>query len=997
MLLFLQRFVLVLLCVNSLSQASLAVASPIIASPQLLFDKGMVLSQQQKHSTAQKYWEAYLNNTGKQCNKTEAAYYRIVSALENQEPDAELLVQRFILHYPHSQHVDSLRYRLAKFFFKQGSLSKCLLLYHTIHIKRLSPAEQESYPYELGNVYLTAKDWSKAKKKFTEIKNKTHPYYYPAQLRMAYIALKQEKYDQAIATLEAISKHINDLPEAISLTLEIYHKSRNFEKLLAYIPHLPATAFTKQEQLLIGDAYFFLKQYQAAVSHYQAYLRDGVYDPTTAAKLGYAFYAMQQYTQALTYFKPLLNQSDHNAQIAAYYSGLIYETTHATQAAIEAFEKAAKQKFNIELADLASIKCAGLYYQQGDLQAVIQAMGTFTQENKTSKHLISAQIMLIKSYYQTKSYTEALDYIATLPYKNETILKLYQKLLFYRGLEAYNQGALDVALSYLKQSLHFPFKAALVTQAHFWIAEAFAGLGAYAKALKFYTQLMQQGSANALYHERTLYGLAYAYFNTGNYKAAMTTFKQYAALLPEQPAASMHYDALLRLGDCYYVDKNYKEAITLYERVYAYNPAHVRYQEALIHQIMGNTTAATQCLQEIITQHAPTNYYEKACYQEACMAFDAGHYEIAIQKFSALLQKEPTLALQPDLLIKRALAYENLQKKEEAVADYIAILEKFPTHAHTESALMALSQLSAAEGKARQADYLQKYKQLPNALSSRSDAHALDAIKKLFYGQAYHKVLQQLTVFYTSYPNSTLLPEAYFLMAESYYRLHKISQALHYYKKVIESNQHALHIKAGLRLASIMYQRKQFQEALGYYQKLQKMEPTAKAYEQTLMGIVKSSFVLKKQQATLAACWQLLNNPNVTSVETIQQAHLYLGKVFMQQSEYKSAKSHFMKANMPLHTVAAAEAQYLLAHTTFTLKAYQDSLNSLFALIEKYPHHINYIDQAFLLMADNYIRLNNFTQAKATLDSIINKSKNKKTIATAKKKRNKVSAALKAK
>ena len=129
-----------------------------------------------------------------------------------------------------------------------------------------------------------------------------------------------------------------------------------------------------------------------------------------------------------------------------------------------------------------------------------------------------------------------------------------------------------------------------------------------------------------------------------------------------------------------------------------------------------------------------------------------------------------------------------------------------------------------------------------------------------------------------------------------------------------------------------------------------------------------------------------MNSPKDAPVETIQQAALYLGKIAMQRSEYKRAASHFLKASQPLHTVTASKAKYLLAHTAFKRKAYTTSLDILFDLVEKYPHNIHYIDRAFLLMADNYIMLGNLTQAKATLDSMIQQSKNKNNIAVAKQK-----------
>ncbi|UWW97329.1 MAG: tetratricopeptide repeat protein [Candidatus Cardinium sp.] len=961
--------------------------------PEAIFHEGKLLFDQHQYTTAQKYFETYLNSHKyKKYKKEEASYYIILAALANKDPHIAILLQYFIVRYATSAYVETVRYHLAKCFSEAGLFEKSIALYRNIKADCLAPQERAALPYATGAVYLQLKDWENAKKHFTTINDTNHPYYYPAQLQIGYIAFEEGDYDGALAALEKASKKYS--LETKSLILKVNHKAGRFESLVDLIERDPDSSFVKQDQLLIADAYFFLKQYQAAIIHYQAALNDRT-NHMTRTKLGHALYETQQYTKAIACFQGLLHREDHSGQIAAYYSGLIYEKDGAIPAAIAAFSQAERLKFDPKISDLAAIKLAGLRYQQGAIPEAIEAMAAFIESHQDSKELSTAQALLIQCYYKTKAYQTVIDYIARLPYKTEALLKLYQKVLFCQGLAAYNKGTLDDAIKWLKQSLLFPFKSSLVLQAQFWLGEAFSALGKYEKALKFYTKYMEQGSLNTLYYEKNLYGLAYGYFNTGHYTTAAKFFEQYIAITQKQPAAT-HYDAILRLADCYYVKKNYEEALNLYARMYTYNPAHVRYQEALIYQTLGDNLRSERCLQEIFTNHIETKYYEKACYHKGCTIFNAGNYEAAIQSFSYLMQREGARDLQPDLLMKRALAYENLQKYEAAAADYTAILDEYPNHLHAESALMALSKLFT-DTPEKLDFYLKKYTHVAQKMASQSDERTIDAARQLFYNQAYGKVLQQLTAFDKQYPDSQVLSEAYFLMAESYYRLQKSSQAISYYKKVVAARQTTFHKKAWLRMADLAEQGKRFQEAVTYYQKLQKMQLTDKEYHHTLIGLIKASFAIKQYQITTPACLQLLNSTKEAPIETMGQAALYLGKIAMQRSEYKRARSHFLKATKPLHTITAAEAQYLLAHTEFKLKAYKASLNILFDLVEKFPHNTRYIDHAFLLMADNYIMLGNLAQAKATLDSMISKSNNKKNIELAKQKRAKVVAKIKKK
>ncbi|WP_419241869.1 tetratricopeptide repeat protein [Cardinium endosymbiont of Nabis limbatus] len=969
------------------------VNNPSGRCPQSIFHEGMLFLNQHQYATAQKYFEAYSNRQGKKYQQEKAAYYGIVAALANRDPHIATLLQYFIVRYPTSAYIETVRYHLATFLSEKGLFDKSRSLYQKIKPNCLPAKARATLPYAIGNAYLQLKDWVNAKKYFATIHDINHPYYYPAQLQMGYIAFEEGDYDGALKALEKANKPYK--LETKSLILKVYHKAGKFEALLDYVQSCPSSSLGKQDHLLIADAYFFLKQYQPAIIHYQTALEGADPDRTTSTKLGYALYETQQYAKAVDCFQRLFYQNDHAHQMAAYYVGLIYEKNGDTQNAIDCFSTAERLKFDPTISDFSAIKLAGLHYQQGSLRAAIERITAFIATHQESKHLSTAQALLVACYYKTKAYQLAIDYITALPYKTEPLLRLYQKVLFYQGIEAYNKGSLDNAIKCLTQSILFPFAPSLVLQAQFWLGEAFSALGRYDKALKCYTQYMEQGSLNTLYYAQNLYGLAYAYFNTGDYTAAAKTFEQYIAITQKQ-AGSTHYDATLRLADCYYVKKNYQEALNLYAHVYTYHPAHVRYQEALIYHALGDTLHADRCLQKVFTNHAETKYYEKACYHKGCTIFNAGNYEAAIQSFSHLIQRDVTSDLQPDLLMKRALAYENLQRYEAAAADYTAILDQYPTHPHAESALMALSNLFAAQGTPEKTDkYFKKYDHIAQKMTTHSDERTIDAARQLFYNQAYGKVLQQLAEFDKKYPESPLLSEAYFLMAESYYRLQKQKLAIGYYKKVVASCPTRFHKKAWLRMADLAYQAKRFQEAITHYQKLQNMQLTNKEYHQTLTGLIQASFRLKQYEITTPACLQLLNNPKEAPVETMQQASLYLGKVAMQRSEYKRAKSHFLKAIKPLDTLTAAEAQYLLAHTECKLKAYKASLHSLFDLIEKFPHNTDYIDGAFLLMADNYIMLGNLTQAKATLDSMVSKSKNKKNIELAKQKKAKVVSKLK--
>ena len=64
----------------------------------------------------------------------------------------------------------------------------------------------------------------------------------------------------------------------------------------------------------------------------------------------------------------------------------------------------------------------------------------------------------------------------------------------------------------------------------------------------------------------------------------------------------------------------------------------------------------------------------------------------------------------------------------------------------------------------------------------------------------------------------------------------------------------------------------------------------------------------------------------------------------------------------------------MLARIDFTKGEYKASVETLFQLNEEFASYDYWIGKSFILIADNYLKLDELFQSKATLNSIISKS-----------------------
>jgi TolA-binding protein len=107
---------------------------------------------------------------------------------------------------------------------------------------------------------------------------------------------------------------------------------------------------------------------------------------------------------------------------------------------------------------------------------------------------------------------------------------------------------------------------------------------------------------------------------------------------------------------------------------------------------------------------------------------------------------------------------------------------------------------------------------------------------------------------------------------------------------------------------------------------------------------------------------------------TVSAAHLCMGKAFLAKNNEGEAMDHFLTAVNTAKDENGAEAQYLIASILRKQGDYLQSNETLYDLNENFSIYDRWVGNSFLLIADNFISLGEEFQAKATLNSIIDKS-----------------------
>lgn len=251
---------------------------------------------------------------------------------------------------------------------------------------------------------------------------------------------------------------------------------------------------------------------------------------------------------------------------------------------------------------------------------------------------------------------------------------------------------------------------------------------------------------------------------------------------------------------------------------------------------------------------------------------------------------------------------------------------------------------------------------------------ALETAKNQLYGQHYPQAIEELEAFIIQYPDSGFIAEAYFLLAEAYYRSDDLAQAREVYQK-IDQQQAPFYNKVLLRIATIAYKQQDWPCALGHYTALQARATNKKEQYYALEGMMKAHAALQHYDEVKRIGKMIIHLGAIT-VNGAREAILYSAKASIQQGAYEEALQQLQQLP-PGQDVYAAEGKLLTAQLYHQAGDYNQSLDVLFAFTKQYTQHTSLVEEGFLLIADNYIALEETFQAQATLQSVIDHTTDK--------------------
>lgn len=912
-------------------------------------------------------------------------FFHAVSALKIENPGAADLVNHFIRIYPNHSKKNEAAFILGGFYFDKKNYREAIPAFQKIETSSIKPSQKSEIYFKTGYSFFQLKDFKNALNYFNQVKVEKGEYSADGYYYAGFISKESGNYDQAIKDFKEAEKVNFYAPKVPYMLSGIYYQQGYFDELIAYaepvLKSRPNLDRKEEIHLFLAEAYFEKRNFAAAAQNYDLFVnaRKRDLDRSQVYKAGVAQFEIGNFQRATDYFKVSAVIEDEIGQVSSYYLGHSYLKLNNPQFASTSFNAAYKNNSNPKIKEDALVNFAKVNLEKGSFQEAVNALDAYLENYPNGMYANEAETLLTDALINTNNYLRAIEHIEKMSRKSDRIKAAYQKITFYQGIVYYRDKKHDLATAYFDKSLATPIDRDLVIQAHFWKGENYATTGRSPLAIKSYETLQSlKPKTTDPYLLKSYYGLGYTFFNLQQYAKAETQFKQYVDKGGKKDDPDKYDEALVRLGDVYFVQKKFTESQAAFQRAineggssadYAY------FRSGVVYNFQNKNSEAISQLDRLITGYPNSLYLEDALYQKAQINMEESHYADAREGYSRLITSRPNSQYVPFALEGRAVANFSLQNYDQTIEDYKTILQSHPNSSNAESALVGLQEALALQGRSGEfSQYLGRYR---NANPDNKSLQNLEyeAAKNLYFSNSFDQSITAFSGYLKNYPQSGNRDEVNYFIADAHYKSGRKDQALEYFYQIEKVKTSTQRSKAIPRIAAIEMEKSNYKKAIGYYRESINYSRNKIEEFEVFSGLMKAYYQTQKFDSAAHFADRIIRLGSVTQ-DAVPEATLLKAKSQREMNKATEADETLMDLINEYKTVHGAEGLYLLAESQALKGSYQQSNNTIFDFSGPFFPYDYWYGRCFILLADNYLKLNEVFQAKATLESILENSRN---------------------
>jgi tetratricopeptide (TPR) repeat protein len=957
--------------------------TPLIAQEQLKinrFDKAVELYKTSNYIAAGKIFSDILLNTPEnEPIRYDIDFYRLMCMVKQNNRFVESEISSYLSENGESPWENQLWFELAKFQFEHSRYKAAAKNFENVDPSILSKSDFNDFKFYCGYSNFEAGDIKKASSYFFEIKKSNSPYATSASYYWGYLNYLDGKYETALQEFKKLENNKQFSGFIPYYTIQIYYIQEKYDLVIDIGEKIVYSAPEEQKNELlkiVGDAYFETGKYISAIKFLDQYKGvGGKKSREDFYRLGYCYYQIKEYKKAIAAFENVTTQSDEMAQNTFYHLADCNLRINDKKNARAAFEQASKFNFNPAIEEDALFNYAKLSYElsYSPFNETIKAFDQYISKYPNSERNDAAFDYLVKVYMTTRNYRDAITSIDKIKVKSPSIKEAYQRVTYFRGLELFNDANYKGAMAYFSKSLeNSTYNSTYKALAIYWNAEANYRIGLYQKAIEGFTTFQITPGAFSLSEFGTsFYNTGYCFFNLKNFNESAVWFRKY--LGQSKTTNQLKADAENRTGDCYYQNRDYKEAMKYYAAsisLNSFDPDYALYQQAICLGLEKDYAGKNNSLNKLILQFANSSYIDDALFEIARTYERQNDYEPAIEHYNKLLSQFPQSIFARRALLQLGLIYYNKSDFNNSMAFYKKVVESYPNTEESNAALVGI------KNNYIDMNNVDAYFDYSNSIGNQSKV-STSAQDSIYYMAAEKKYMagdtgveSQLEDYLKRFPDGSFSLNASFYLAESYYNKGQFAKSVDLYRFVVSKPDNIFSEQALLKAGELTFNAKNYSEALGYFLRFDKMASTKWNILKSRAGIMRCYFKLDDPTNSITAATRVLSTENNTEAIT-REANFILGSSHYNLSQTDEALKYFNLLSADVKNVEGAQSKFQKAKILFDKNMFTESETEIMDFISKGTPYQYWLAKSFILLSDIYVNKKDYFQARQTLISLI--------------------------
>ena len=886
-------------------------------------------------------------------------------------------LERFVAGHPSSQFVDEALLMLGLEHHEWRRWQEAVEALLRVDMDNLNNTQAEDLCFALGHSHYNLGEWTEAKEWLSRVAHKESPHYSHSRYLLGYLAYEAEEYEEAKHIFSQLAEEEEYQSVMPYYLVNIEYKLKNYRYVADRCDEvLEGIEGARRDELqrVAAESNFRLERWSDVARHLKALEERVALTREENYMAGYALYRTGEWAAAEKYLRGACGAEDSLTRNAAYHLADCLLKVGDKKGALHCFSMVPLPEGDDKMSEDARYNYCKLLVELGvaNFDEEIHSLAGFLRRYPHSPHRAEIERYLIAACYTTSDLKLAYEILDEFSSSGGEICKAMQKVAYYYAVECYEQGVMAEAEEYCSHALDYmDYDEDIYARTLYLLGGVNYHMGEYRLSAANYNNYLKLGYENHSYYTTALYNMGYARYAAGEWAEAVEVFGDFVS--ENKTKNDFSSDALNRMGDALAAMDKYLDAAKRYEeaaatgRKGAYYGA---YRAAMMYGLAGETTERIEALERIIIK-GEGSYVDMASYELGTTLMAAGMFTRAIEVLDTYIATHPKAHNRLDAMGNLALAYRNVDRNEDALATYKAIVKEAKG---TIAAHNALGEVRTIYIERNDVDsffaYAEKMGLNSDLGTAQRDSLSFLAAQRVYVSGDMSEASVSFDKYIAENPEGIYSDAALYYSAESKVALGDSLKAREHLKMLTSMYYNKYTQRGYERLAELEALSSNWGEATDSYRKVVELAATTTSRRAALANYLSAAVNSGVSEMIVAATTYVREHPDTTP-QLLRRALLEEGKAEEKRGRMEVAIGLYDKLQEDVTTSEGAEAAYREIAIRFEEQNYDLAEELVYEFADKNSPQQMWLARSFLLLGDIYVARDNLFQARATYQSIV--------------------------